>query len=90
MSEIRSPVECERREGEPYIIGSAEQSAQPESQLVRYDAMCRAIDAAYEVDEAKAIRDQAIALEVYARQASNTEAERKASKIRLRAERKAG
>jgi hypothetical protein len=60
------------------------------TQLVRYDAMCRAIDAAYEVDEAKGIRDQAIALEVYARQAHNTEAERRACEIRLRAERKAG
>jgi hypothetical protein len=60
------------------------------SELARYDAMCRAIDAAYEVDEAKGIRDQAIALEVYARQAHNTEAERRACEIRLRAERKAG
>jgi DNA repair exonuclease SbcCD ATPase subunit len=59
-------------------------------ELVKYDAMCRAIDAAYEVDEAKGIRDKAIALEVYARQAHNTEAERRACEIRLRAERKAG
>jgi hypothetical protein len=61
-----------------------------QQQLVRYDAMCRAIDAAYEVDEAKGIRDQAIALEVYAHQAHNIEAERRACEIRLRAERKAG
>lgn len=61
-----------------------------QQQLVRYDAMCRAIDAAYEVDEAKEIRDQAIALEVYAHQAHNVEAERRACEIRLRAERKAG
>lgn len=59
-------------------------------ELVRYDSMCRAIDAAYEVDEAKEIRDQAIALEVYAHQAHNVEAERRACEIRLRAERKAG
>jgi hypothetical protein len=59
-------------------------------QLARYDEMCRAIDAAYKVDEAKDIRDQAIALETYARQAHNIEAERKACEIRLRAERKAG
>lgn len=58
--------------------------------LVRYDSMCRAIDAAYEVDEVKDIRDKAIALEVYARQAKNVEAERRACEIRLRAERKAG
>jgi hypothetical protein len=59
-------------------------------ELVRYDTMCRAIESAYEVDEVKNIRDQAIALETYARQARNTEAERKACEIRLRAERKAG
>lgn len=55
-----------------------------------YDAMCRAIDAAYEVDEVKDIRDRALAFEVYARQAQNVEAERRACEIRLRSERKAG
>jgi hypothetical protein len=58
--------------------------------LERYDTMCRAIDAAYKVDEVKPIRDKAIALETYARQAHNVEAERQACEIRLRAERKAG
>lgn len=58
--------------------------------LVRYDAMCRAIDAAHQVDEVKEIRDKAAALEHYARQAQNTDAERRAAEIRLRAERKAG
>jgi hypothetical protein len=58
--------------------------------LVRYDAMCRAIDAAYKVDEVKDIRDKAVALEHYARQARNTEAEQRACEIRLRAERRAG
>lgn len=43
--------------------------------LVRYDAMCRAIDAAHKVDEVKDIRDKAIALEHYARQAQNTDAQ---------------
>jgi len=60
------------------------------SELARYDAMCRAIDAAYEVDEVKDIRDKALAIETYARQAQNVEAERRACEIRLRAERKAG
>ena len=59
-------------------------------QLVRYDAMCRAIGAAYRVDEVKDIRDKALAVEHYCRQAGNTEAERQACEIRLRAERKAG
>jgi hypothetical protein len=58
--------------------------------LALYDAMCRAIDAAYEVDEVKDIRDKARAFEVYARMAQNVEAERRACEIRLRSERKAG
>ncbi len=52
--------------------------------------MCRAISAAYKVDEVKDIRDKALAVEHYCRQAGNTEAERQACEIRLRAERKAG
>jgi hypothetical protein len=59
-------------------------------ELVKYDAMCNAIEAAYAVDEVKDIRDKALALEIYARQALNVEAERQACEIRLRAERKAG
>jgi len=58
--------------------------------LIRYDAMCHAISACHTVDEVKEIRDKARALEVYAQQALNTEAERKACEIRIRAERKAG
>jgi hypothetical protein len=58
--------------------------------LVRYDAMCSAIAAAYAVDEVKDIRNKARAIETYARQAKNVEAERQACEIRLRAERKAG
>jgi hypothetical protein len=60
------------------------------SDLVRYDAMCRAIAEAHEVDEVKEIRNQAIALETYARQAHNVEAEQQACEIRLRAERQWG
>lgn len=58
--------------------------------LVRYDTMCSAIAACHRVDEAKDIRDQARAMEVYAQVALNTEAERKAIEIRIRAERRAG
>jgi hypothetical protein len=60
------------------------------TELIRYDAMCQAIAAAYEVDEVKDIRDKARAIEVYARQARNIEAERRACEIRLRAERRCG
>jgi hypothetical protein len=87
MSETLQP----RAEGEQVDGALVEVvRTQSESQLARYELMCKAIDAAYEVDEVKEIRDQAIALEVYTRQARNTEAERKACEIRLRAERKAG
>lgn len=58
--------------------------------LVKYDAMCKAIAACHQVDEVKDIRDKARALEVYAKQAQNREAERKANEVRLRAERRAG
>lgn len=52
--------------------------------------MCTAIAACHAVDEVKDIRDKALAIETYARQARNTEAEQKACEIRLRAERRAG
>jgi|SRR5882672_961534 len=58
--------------------------------LVKYDAMVRAIAITYKVDEVKDIRDKALALEMYSRLAHNTENERRACEIRLRAERKAG
>lgn len=61
-----------------------------ETGLVKYDAMVRAIAVCEAVDEAKAIRDKARALEVYAQQAMNLDAERKAAQVRIRAERRAG
>jgi hypothetical protein len=61
-----------------------------ETGLARYDAMCRAIAEAHQIDEVKDIRDKAMALERYAQQAMNMDAERKACEIRLRAERRAG
>ena len=60
------------------------------SALVKYDAMCRAIDSAYAVDEVKDIRDKALAFEAYAKQAHNIEAERQACDIRIRAEKRGG
>lgn len=58
--------------------------------LIKYDSMCRAIAEAAEVDEVKDMRDQAMAIERYAAQALNMDAEIKAREIRLRAERKLG
>lgn len=60
------------------------------TELVRYDAMCSAIAECHRIDEVKDLRDKAMALELYAKQARNTEAERKACEIRLRAERRTG
>src|SRR5260363_403838 len=58
--------------------------------LVRYEAMCKAIAECHRVGEVKELRDKARALEVYAQQARNTEAEDKARKIRNRAQRRMG
>jgi hypothetical protein len=49
-----------------------------------------AIDACHTIDEACEIRDQALALVVYTHEAKNTGAERKATEIRWRAERRCG
>jgi hypothetical protein len=60
------------------------------TELILYDKMVAAIDACHRVDEVKEIRDKAAALELYCRQAKDYENERKAARIRIRAERKAG
>ena len=58
--------------------------------VVNYDRMCAAIAECYRVDQVKDIRDRAVALEKYAHEANNHEAERQLRTVRLRAERRAG
>ena len=60
------------------------------TEMVRYDAMVQAIVECHKVDDLKEIHNKALALELYARQAKNIDAERKAIEVRIRAERRVG
>ena len=60
------------------------------SELVRYEAACRALAEAKAVDEVKDVLDQSRAIEYYARQAKNKDLEADAGAIRFRAERRLG
>lgn len=58
--------------------------------LVRYDSMCKAIAECHRVDEVADLKNKARAMEIYAQQAGNREAELRAGEIRLRAARRYG
>jgi len=72
------------------IAGVASNSQRPRNWARPLRRVCHAIDAAYEVDEVKAIHDQAKMYQACAHIAKNNDAEMRAYEIRMRTARKAG
>ena len=60
------------------------------TQLIKYEAACRAIAECKAIDEVKGLADKAAAMQAYGRMANDRTLEVDAAEIRIRAERRLG